>query len=169
MRRNLRKRSGQATLEFALLYAGIVLPLTFMTIFVAEMLWVWHSAMELTRDGARYAATHCWQADGTNVTNYMQTHVPRTIDMDQFQNGAAGFQVQYFSRDPDTGALSEFSCQAAECSVDCIPDAVSVSIINYQFTRFAAYMRLPAVTMPNFRTSLAMQSAGCDETGNCLP
>ena len=31
-----------------------------MVIFVAEMLWVWHSVVDFTRDGARYAATHCW-------------------------------------------------------------------------------------------------------------
>ena len=49
-------------LEFALLYAGVMLPLTFMVIFVAEMLWVWHSVIDFTRDGARYAATHCWQS-----------------------------------------------------------------------------------------------------------
>jgi hypothetical protein len=163
------KRSGQAMLEFALLYAGVILPLTFMTIFVAEMLWVWHSALEFTREGARYAATHCWQSDASNVTAYMQSHVPRTIDMDQFQSGAAGLEVLYFSKDPDTGELAEYSCEGGECSVDCVPDAVSVSITNYQFTRFASYMRLPAVSMPTFRTSLPMESAGCDESGSCLP
>lgn len=162
-------RSGQAALEFALLYAGVILPLTFMTIFVAQMLWVWHSAIEFTRGGARYAATHCWQADAGNVTGYMQSHVPRMIDMDQFQSGAAGIEVRYFSKDPDSGELVDFSCQAGECSVDCVPDAVSVSVTNYQFTRFASYMRLPAVAMPAFRTSLPMESAGCDEGGNCLP
>jgi hypothetical protein len=169
MRRRLGSRKGQAMVEYALLYAGVILPLTFMTIFVAEMLWVWHSVLEFTRDGARYAATHCWQSDGTNVTNYMQSHVPRMIDMDQFQSGAAGLTVQYFTIDPDTGSMSDYSCQNAECSVDCVPDAVSVSISNYQFTRFSSYMRLPAVTIPTFRTSLPMESAGCDEAGSCLP
>lgn len=169
MRRRFGSRSGQAAIEYALLYAGVILPLTFMTIFVAEMLWVWHSAIELTRDGARYASTHCWQSDGANVTNYMQTHVPRMIDMDQFQSGAAGLTVQYYSLDPDTGALVDFSCQNAECSVDCVPDAVSVSITNYQFVRFSSFMRLPPVTIPTFRTSIPMESAGCDEAGSCLP
>ena len=54
---------GQALTEFAVLYAGVILPLTFMTIFVAEMLWIWHSVADFTRDGARYAATHCWMSD----------------------------------------------------------------------------------------------------------
>jgi len=94
------RHSGQATVEFALLYASVVLPLTFMIVFVSEMLWVWHSVADFTRDGARYAATHCWMADGSNVAGaggYMPTHVPAMIDMDQFQTGAAGIQVQYFS------------------------------------------------------------------------
>ncbi len=162
-------RSGQAALEFALLYAGVILPLTFSTVFVAEMLWVWHSVVDYTRDGARYAATHCWYADGSNVTTYMATHVPRMIDMDQFQNGSAGVTVQYFSKDPDTGDLTDFSCDAGECSVDCIPDAVSVSVTSYQFTRFVSFFRLPAVAMPDFRTTVPMESGGCDEGGNCLP
>jgi hypothetical protein len=163
------RRSGQATIEFALLYAGVVLPLTFMTVFVSEMLWVWHSVTEFTRDGARYAATHCWQADAGNVIQYMQTHVPRMIDMDQFQSGAAGIEVRYFSRDPDSGNLNDFSCDGGECTVNCIPDTVSVRITNYQFVRFSSYMRLPPVTIPDFRTSIAVGSGGCDEGGACSP
>ena len=171
MRRSgrLGGRSGQQTVEFAVLYAGVILPLTFMTIFFAEILWIWHSVVDFTRDGARYAATHCWQADGANVVSYMTTHVPLMIDMDQFQNGTAGITVQYYSKDPDSGSLTDFSCDAGECSADCIPDAVAVSVTSYQFTRMASFFRLPPVTMPDFRTSVAMQSAGCDEGGNCLP
>ncbi len=33
-------RGGQALMEFAVVYASVILPLTFMTIFVAEMFWV---------------------------------------------------------------------------------------------------------------------------------
>lgn len=162
-------RSGQATLEFAILYAGVILPLSFSVIFVAEMLWVWHSVVDFTREGARYAATHCWQGDAANVVNYMQTHVPRMIDMDQFQNGSAGITVQYFGRDPDSGALSDFSCDGGECSTACIPDTVTVSITSYQFNRFVGFFRLPPVPLPDFHASMPMGGAGCDETGNCLP
>jgi hypothetical protein len=165
---NRTRRSGQAAVEFALLYAGVILPLTFMTLFVAQMLWVWHSAIEFTRDGARYAATHCWQADGGNVQAYMQSHVPRMIDMDQFQSGAVGFEVRYFAKD-DSGTLVDFSCDGGDCSVNCIPDAVSVRISNYQFLRFSSYMKLPPVTMPDFRASMPVESAGCDEGGVCTP
>ncbi len=163
-----RRASGQATVEFALLYAGAILPLTFMIIFVGEMFWVWHSVVDVTRDGARYAATHCWQGDGGNVIAYMESHVPLMIDMNQFQNGAAGITVQYYQRDPDTGVLTDFSCDT-DCSINCVPDTVTVSVTNYQFGRLATYFKLPAVPLPDFHTSAAMESSGCDESGNCLP
>jgi len=164
-------RSGQTTVEFALLYGAAVLPLTFMLVFISQMLWVWHSVADFTRDGAHYAATHCWMSDASNVTTYMTTHVPRMIDMDKFQNGEAGLQVSYFWVDPATGQLSPFTCAAgADCSTTCVPDAVTVSVTSYQFTKgLATLFRLPPVTIPPFATSLAMGSAGCDESGNCLP
>jgi len=164
-----RRRGGQASVEFALIYAGVILPLTFMVVFVAEMLWVWHSVTDFTRDGANYAATHCWQSDTSNVLDYMTTHVPRMIDMDQFQNGAAGITVQYFSRDPDSGVLTDFACDAGDCTTNCIPDAVTVSVTAYQFTRFAGFFRLPPVALPDLHASMPMGGAGCDETGTCLP
>ena len=87
-------------MEFALLYSAVILPLTFMIVFVSEMLWVWHSVVDFTRDGANYAATHCWMGDGGNVTTYMTTHVPRMIDMEKFQNGEAGLAGQLFFAGP---------------------------------------------------------------------
>ena len=41
----MSRRRGQALTEFALLYTGAVLPLTFMVVFVAQMLWIWHSVV----------------------------------------------------------------------------------------------------------------------------
>lgn len=164
-----RRASGQATMEFALLYAGVLLPLTFMVIFVGEMLWIWHSVADFTRDGARYAATHCYQAGAGNVTQYMRTHVPRMVDMDQFISGEAGLEVLYYARDPDTGQLSEFTCAGADCSVDCVPDMVSVRVSSYEFRRLSTFFRLPPVAIPDFRASAPIESAGCDETGSCLP
>lgn len=172
MTRHMKKRGGQATLEYALLYAGVILPLTFGTVYVAEMLWVWHSMVEFTRDGARYAATHCWQPDAGNVIAYMQAHVPPTIDQDEFRGlgtGQAQIAVTYSATDPTTGALTDFTCDG-ECTVDCLPDVVSVSINGYQFRHFVDYLKLPPVTMPPFPATVPMESAGCDpEQGTCLP
>lgn len=165
-----RRRSGQAAIEFSVLFASVILPLTFMTIFVAEMLWIWHSVEDFTRDGARYAATHCWMADTSNVLNYMQSNVPAMIDQQQFQaGGMASIVVLYYAQDPVSGALSPFSGCGADCSATCIPDAVTVSIANYQFTRLSAYFKLPPVTIPPFTAQVPMESAGCDESGNCIP
>ncbi len=161
MKRLIKSESGQTTVEYGILYAGVILPLTFAIIFVAEMLWVWHSVVDFTRDGAQYAATHCWQSSGQ--------HVPRMIDMDQFQQGPAQIAVQYFARDPDTGSLTDFACDG-DCSVDCIPDAVTVSVNSYEFRHFVNFLGLPPVTIPDFRSSSPMESAGCDpEQGTCLP
>jgi hypothetical protein len=156
-------------MEFAIIYSFIILPLGFMLIFVAEMLWIWHSVVDFTRDGANYAATHCWQSDGDNVSKYMTSHVPLMIDMDQFISGAAGIAVSYYQRDPTSGSLSDFSCDSGDCTTNCIPDVVSVSITGYQFTRFSGFFRLPAVPLPDFHATMPMGGAGCDETGTCLP
>ncbi len=162
-------RAGQATLEYALLYVSVILPLTFGIIFVAQMLWVWHSVVDYTRDGARYAATHCYEGDtGPNVISYMQSKVPLMIDQDQFRLGNAQINVNYFAKDPATGTLSAFACDSA-CSVDCEPDAVTVGVSNYVFSRLLTFLKLPPITIPTFATSVAVESAGCDPTGNCLP
>ncbi|MGI8742963.1 MAG: TadE family protein [Bryobacteraceae bacterium] len=160
---------GQSTVEYAILTVGVIIPLTFGIIYLAQMLWVWHSVTDLTRDGARYAATHCWQASADNVITYMRTNVPLMIDRDQFTNGTADIQVNYFSRDPASGTLADFTCDT-ECSASCVPDAVTVRVVNYQFRNFVGYLGIPPVQMPDFRTSVAIESAGCDpEQGFCQP
>jgi hypothetical protein len=101
----------------------------------------------------------------------MQTHVPRTIDQNQFQSGGtAQIVVQYFQRDPGTGQLIAFAGCSGGCSVDCLPDSVTVSVTNYQFQRFVIFLRLPPVVMPAFPTSMPMESNGCDpEQSVCNP
>jgi len=155
--------------EFAITFALIIMPVTFAIIFTAEMLWVWHSMVDYTRDGARYATTHCWEGSGENVITYMRSHVPVNIDQDQFRNGQADIVVSYFARDAASGTLTDFSCDG-DCSTTCIPDAVTVSIRNYSFTRFMSYLALPPVALPDFRTSLPMEGAGCDpDQAVCTP
>ncbi len=156
------RRSGQATLEYALLFVGVIVPLTFGIIFLCEMLWVWHSVVDLTRDTARYAATHCYMSDGSNVTTYATSHVPLMIDMNQFIQGPATINVAYYQQDPSSGQLIQFAGCQTECSVDCTPDAVTVTVSNYQFSNFLSFLKLPPLTIPAFPTSLPMESAGCD-------
>ena len=164
MRRGKNRRAGQALTEFAILYAGVVLPLTFMTIFVAQALWVWHSVADFTRDGAHFAATHC-ATDGTNVIAYMQSHVPPMIDQAQFQSGTVAIQVQYFTIAAD-GTSTAFDANA--CG-SCVPDAVSVSITGYEFSRMAAFFRTGGPVLPPFTTNLPMESGGFqDASGSCV-
>jgi hypothetical protein len=45
-----------------------------------------------------------------------------------------------------------------------------VSVGAYEFRRFMSFLQLPPVTIPNFQTTLPMESAGCDpEQGVCVP
>lgn len=163
------RRSGQAVVEYILVYGVLVLPLTFMVTFTAQMMWIWNSGVEWTRNGARYAATHCAQGGGANVQNFMRQNVPTTVDQDQFQSGAVTIQVQYFQRNAETGALEEYEC-ASECSLECTPEAVTVRVQNYQFRGIQNYLGLAPLSMPDWVTSVPIESAGCDpETGECLP
>jgi len=134
------------------------------------MAWIWHSVVDFTRDGARYAATHCYQPDGSagNVLSYMEANVPLMIDQGQFQSNAAGIQILYFSQNPD-GSLSPFAPGACGGSL-CLPDSVSISITNYQFGRFSGLFKLPPVVIPPFTTTVPMESAGYqDASGVCVP
>lgn len=170
MARRFRSDSGQATVEYAITFMGVIMPVTFMIIFTAQLLWIWHSVVDYTRDGARYATTHCWQGSRENVITYMRENVPLMIEMDQFQNGIAEIDVQYYARNAETGLLEEFTCEGGECSTECVPDTVSVRIRNYEFRRFLSFLGLPPIPLPDFHTSLPMEGAGCDpDQGLCLP
>jgi hypothetical protein len=163
------EQRGQAAFEFALLYSAVLLPLTFMLVFVSEMVWTWHSVVDLTRAAAQFAATHCWQSDGSasNVINWMETHAPPMIDQQQFQTNAAGVQVQYFAQASD-GTLTPLGGCSDGGSI-CEPDVVSVSVTSYQFTRFSSFFKLGPVQMPPFTTTIPMESGGYqDATGSCV-
>ena len=163
------KRGGQATFEFALACGGVVFPALFALIFTSQLLWVWHSVNEFTRLGASYAATHCWQGSGGNVVDFMRSNVPPVISGDQFQNGPAEINVSYFARDPNSGQLQPFECDG-DCSTNCIPDAVTITVTGYEYRPFVTSLGLPPVVLPNFQASLPIESAGCDpEQGICLP
>ena len=68
---------GQATVETALALVFVIIPLTFGLIAFSELAWTYHALATLTRQGAHYAATHCWQDDiGSNVLTWMQGNAP---------------------------------------------------------------------------------------------
>src|SRR5262249_54717646 len=126
---------GQSAVEFTLIYGFVLLPLTFMFVFACELLWVWHSVAEWTRQGAKYAATHCFQSDGDNVRQWMRDHVPLVVDRNRFREGEVDINVDYFSADPSTGELTPFACDGADCSTECIPETVRITVANYEFRR----------------------------------
>lgn len=160
-----RGRRGQQLVEFALAYSALFLPLSMMLIFTGQLLWVWHSVVDYTRMGARYAATHCYQAGGANVIAYLRQNTPVMVDRDLFRDGTAEIEVTYFQRDPDTGELAEFSCAGGDCSPECVPDMVRVRVVNYQFRGIQNYFGLPPVSLPNFQTSAPVESIGCSGDG----
>ena len=164
------KKRGQATVEFALIYGLVLLPLSFMVIYACELLWVWHSAAEWTRAGAKYAATHCFQQDGGNVKQWMQSNVPLVVDRNRFASGEVDINVSYFSVDPGSGDLLPFTCTGTECSPECVPETVRVTVGNYEFRRLLDVLGLPPVPLPDFRTVASMEGAGCNpEEQSCQP
>jgi hypothetical protein len=170
MRGSIQIRRGQATVEFALIYGLVLLPLTFMIVFGCEMLWVWHSVADWTRFGARYAATHCFQQDGENVKNWMRNNVPLMIDQDKFALGDVAINVEYFSEDSGSGLPEPFTCSSAECSPACVPQTVRITVSNYTYRRMLDVFGLPGVPLPDFRTVSSMQGAGCNPDEQiCLP
>ena len=162
-------RSGQASLEFALATAGVLMPVTFAIIFTSQLLWVWHGVNDFTRQGANYASTHCWESSAGNVIDFMHANVPPMVNQDQFQNGPAQISVSYFSVDPVSGQLTPFACDS-DCSTACVPDTVTVAVSGFEYRTFVTSLGLPAVPLPNFQTSQPIESAGCDpEQGVCQP
>jgi hypothetical protein len=167
-RRRFSER-GQSTIEFAISWSAVLVPMVFAIIYTAQLLWIWHSVNDYTRRGASYASTHCWMSSGSNVLEYMRNNVPAMVNQDAFQSGPVEIAVSYFGKDPDTGQLTAFSCDS-DCSASCIPDTVSVSVTGFEYRTFVSSLGLPPITMPNFKTSLPMESAGCDpDTAECLP
>ncbi len=168
-RRGSGSGRGQALLEYVILLVGVVTPMTFGLIAIAQMMWIWHSVVDYTRLGARYAATHCWQAGGENVLQWMRANVPPMPDQASFRDGPAELVVEYYKKNADTGILETFQCDG-DCSTLCVPDTVTVRVRNYEFRFFMGYLGLPSVQIPDFSTSMPIEGAGCDpELGTCNP
>src|ERR1700674_4702969 len=86
---------GQTTVEFARAFAGVVLPITLAVIFTSQLLWVWHSVNDFTRQGASYATTHCWESSQGNVVDFMSSNIPPMVGRDQFQSGPVQINDTY--------------------------------------------------------------------------
>lgn len=165
-----KDRTGQATIEMAIALALVILPMTLALIAFAEIAWTYHALVTLTRQGARYAGTHCWSdSAGSNVVTWMQANSPAFPDRQQLIGGGIQIQVSYWRHDPETHQSTPFECSGG-CDLQCVPDSVTVSISGYEFTHFLQMLGLPPLQVPPFATTVEMQSAGANpETAVSLP
>lgn len=166
----LRTPRGQASVETAVVFGTIVVPAVFGLLMVSQVAWVWGSLAHLTRLGAKYAVTHCWQdSSGSNVVNYMRTNVPPMLDRQQVASGAVNIVVQYWTQDSANHQTVPFDC-GESCTFACIPDAVTVTVSGYQLQGLPRLLGLEPITMPAFSTTLQVESAGGNpDTGQALP
>jgi hypothetical protein len=163
----LKRIRGQATVEMALALVFGIIPLTLGLIAFAEAAWTYHGLSAVTRLGAQYAATHCFQdASGQNVVSWLtdsaNTAVPAFPDRPQLTTGGIQITVQYSTNDLVDGTSGEPTC-SPDCSPDCIPDTVTVSIAAdnpsaFAFNRFLTFLGLPTFQLPAFATTLPMES-----------
>ncbi len=153
----------------ALIMMTIMIPLTLGIVAIADVVWTYHALVTLTRQGARYAATHCFQEDnGPNVTDWMKANAPPFLDKPNIGT-TLQIQVNYWTHDFANNQSVAFSCGAA-CTPTCVPDAVTVSISNYQFTHLLPLLHLQPLQVPAFSTTVEVQSAGGDpELGISVP
>jgi hypothetical protein len=167
MRRNSK---GQAAVELVIALGLIVIPLTFAMLGFVEIVWTYHALTTLTRQGAQYATSHCWQdSAGTNVVTWMQENAPMFPDRSQIVSGGIQIQVQYWTHDPESHTSIPFECGGG-CGAECVPDSVTVSIAGYSFNHFFPMLGFSPIQVPPFATTMAMQSAGVNpETGAASP
>lgn len=148
-------------MEMALTLVMGILPLTLGMIAFAEIGWTYHALATITRQGARYAATHCWQDDvGSNVVAWMQAHAPAFPDRGLMASGGIQIQVSYLTHNLETHTSDTF-LPPDGCTL-CVPDSVTVAISGYQFNHFLTALGLPSLVVPPFATTVEMQSAGGD-------
>jgi hypothetical protein len=156
----MSRSRGQATIEIALVLVVGIVPLTLGLIAFAEISWTYHALATLTRQGARYAATHCWQDDaGSNVVTWMKANSPPFIDRPQLTSGDVQIEVLYWTHDLANHVSTPFSCGAG-CSSACVPDSVTVRMNGYQFRHFLPTLGLQPLQVPQFSTTVEVESAG---------
>ena len=169
MKKNRTRQTGQATVEMAIGLALIIVPITLGLLNFVQLGWTYHSLTTLTRQGARYAATHCWQdSSGSNVITWMQENSPAFPDRQQLISGGIQIQVSYWRHDLETHQSVAFECGGG-CDLQCVPDSVTVSITGYEFDHFLTALGFQPLLVPPFSTTVEIQSAGANpETGVSL-
>src|SRR5438067_4597878 len=100
----LKTTNGQATIETALVLVFGIVPLTIGLIAFTEAAWTYHGLASLTRLGAQYAATHCFQdSSGQNVITWLTDSTNRVVpvfpDRPQLVTGGIQVEVQYWTHD----------------------------------------------------------------------
>ena len=166
-----RSTRGQATVETALIMMTVMLPLIFGVVALADVAWTYHALVTLTRQGARYAATHCFEDDsGSNVVSWMQANSPPFLDRPQLVGGTVQILVNYWSHDVVNQVSNPYSGCVSTCTPACVPDSVTVSISGYQLRHLLPLLGLQPLQVPGFATTVEIQSAGGDpETGIAAP
>src|SRR3954468_23938293 len=102
---------GQATVETAIAMVVAIVPVTIALLGFAEISWTYHALATLTRQGAQYAATHCFQDNtGSNVVNWMITNAPAFPDRPMLIAGGIPIQVQYWTHDTTNHLTNPFAC-----------------------------------------------------------
>jgi hypothetical protein len=163
------RAQGQATVEMALVLIAGIVPLSLGLLAFTELAWTYHALTTLTRQGAQYASTHCWQDGAENVTTWMKANAPIFPDRAQLVSGAITIQVNYWTHNLDSNESDPFSCDGSTACGACVPDSVTVSIAGYQFNHFLTTLGLPPFQMPPFSTTVEVESAGGNgdpQTGN---
>ncbi len=155
-----KKQQGVATVEFAIVSALLLL-LLLTVIEFARLVFVWNTATEATRRGARVAAV-C-PVNAPAIQNVAVFNDDATSGPSALLSGVstADVRVEYLD-----GGGNAVDCTYCNCDDSC-GDApfvsiryVQVSISNYQHTLLLPPPLNLTITMPAFETTLPRESLG---------
>lgn len=150
-KRERKGERGAALMEFTI-GAALFMTVVFGVLQFAVLLWTHNALTDAARRGARYAINQCDPADGSCPD--AATSVDRTKNM-----------VVYGTPNPATGAqpvvkgLTTDNVQVNYSGFGVNAGAVSVSIVNYDFT-FVVPLFGTKLRMPAYQTTLTGENAG---------